>query len=125
MPVMDHSRRVGKMDLAEIVRPVLQQEAEQLVLAVRENLLHVNGDEDRFRWLQRRAISETVGAVVSDAGINVTASGPNVHTEEHGGPWQAPAPFLRPALAARIEPLRQALGAAISQAIADTLARRR
>lgn len=113
------------MNVAEIVRPVLQHEADQLVLATRENLLHVTGDEDRFRWLQRSAIAETVGAVVSDVGIRITASGPNVQVEEHGDLHQTPAPFLRPALATRVEPLRQALVGALSQAIADTLARRR
>jgi hypothetical protein len=113
------------MDLTEIMQPVLQHEAEQLVLAVRENLLHVTGDEDRFRWLQRIAASETVGAIVSNSGISVTASGSNVRAEERGDLHQAPAPFLRPALASRAEPFRQALGAAMSQAVADTLARRR
>ena len=112
------------MDFTEIVRPVLQHEAEQLVLAAQENLLHEIGDEDRFRWLQRSVTAETVGAVVSDVGIGVTASGHNARKEEHGDLHQAPAPFLRPALASRAAPLIQALGAAISQAVSDTLARR-
>ncbi len=113
------------MDIAEILRPVLQSEAEQLVLAAKEHLLHATGDESRFRWLRKSAIAETIGAVVSDAGISVSAAGANARTAEHGDLHQAPAPFMRPALAARAAPFKQALGAAISQAVADAMARRR
>jgi hypothetical protein len=113
------------MNVAETLRPILQHEAEQIVLAARENLLHSEGGDDRFPWLQRRAIAKNVVASVSDMGIGVSASGANAQVMELGGVDRPPSPFLRPALAARLGPFTQSLGAAISQAIADRLARRR
>ena len=112
------------MDLAETLRPVLQLQAEQLVLAARGSLLHSEGDANRFTWLQRRAIADTLGATVSETTIALSASGASAHAAEHGSTDGPPAPFLRPTLATRIGPLAQAIGAAVSQSVADTLSRR-
>jgi len=113
------------MNLADTLRPVLQREAEQIVLVARQTLLHSAGGEGRFNWLQRRAIAKSLVGTVSDTGAVVSVSGVDAQAEEYGGVDRAPSPFLRPALTTRMGPLAQTIGEAVSQAVADSLARRR
>ena len=113
------------MDLAELMQPVLQHEAEQLAQTARENLLHSAGASDRFAWLRRRGIVDTIVPSASGTSAVVRAFGKSAFAEELGAPGQPPAPFLRPALEARRGLFTRAARGAISQIVADQLARKR
>ena len=113
------------MDLAELMQPVLQHEAEQLAQIARENIFHSAGDSDRFAWLRRHGVADTIVASASGTSAVVRAFGKSAVTQELGAPGQPPAPFLRPALEARRGLFTQAASGAISQIIADQLARKR
>lgn len=113
------------MELAEIMQPVLQYEAEQLAQTARGNLFHSAEDSDRFAWLRRRGAADTIVASASGTSTVVRGCGKSAYSEELGASRQPPAPLLRPALEARPELFTQAARGAISQIVADQLARKR
>lgn len=113
------------MDLAELIQPARQHEAEQLAQTAKENLLRWAGNSDRFAWLRRHAVVERIVPSASGTSAGVRAFGKSAFAEELGAPGQPPAPILRPAFEARRGLFTQATRGAISQIVADQLARKR